>query len=271
MFKDKLKELRVNNNLTQEQLANKLFVTRNAISKWETGKGYPSLDTLNDIAKLFETTIDELINDSETKLMTINNANEVSKYQKIHKILFFIILFVIYSIIGIVLPAIVLSYDPTAVLAYFVFIRPFSVLLAALISAFVTNKKGYVIVSNALAIVPISIYSDYYYNIASYSFYEFICWILFSFIFILINIFLNHEFKYKTLQILKWLSISLTIILVLVFVIYNIVSLVLYNPFENSSPWFTNFLISFIYCLCPIIALILFSIYFHKKLGQFAK
>lgn len=45
-FSEKLQKLRTQRNLTQEQLANQLFVSRTAISKWETGRGTPNLDSL---------------------------------------------------------------------------------------------------------------------------------------------------------------------------------------------------------------------------------
>ena len=59
MFKDKIKKLRETHNLTQEELAKKVMVSRTAVSKWETGKGYPSLDTLKEISLLFDISIDE--------------------------------------------------------------------------------------------------------------------------------------------------------------------------------------------------------------------
>ena len=45
-FNEKLQKLRKEQNLTQEELAEKLFVSRTAISKWESGRGYPSIDSL---------------------------------------------------------------------------------------------------------------------------------------------------------------------------------------------------------------------------------
>lgn len=64
-FGEKLKKLRNDNNLTQEQLAEKIYVTRTAISKWETDNGYPSIDSLKELSKLFGITIDELISDQD--------------------------------------------------------------------------------------------------------------------------------------------------------------------------------------------------------------
>lgn len=64
-FSEKLKKLRKDNNITQEELADKLFVTRTAISKWETDSGYPSIESLKMLANFFQTTIDELISDED--------------------------------------------------------------------------------------------------------------------------------------------------------------------------------------------------------------
>ena len=68
-FHEKLKELRKNKELTQEELSEALFVSRTAISKWESGRGYPGIDSLKEIAKYFSVTIDELL--SGEKLITI--------------------------------------------------------------------------------------------------------------------------------------------------------------------------------------------------------
>lgn len=64
-FGEKIQKLRNQNKWTQEQLAEKLYVSRTAVSKWESGKGYPNIDSLKDIAKLFKITIDELLSSEE--------------------------------------------------------------------------------------------------------------------------------------------------------------------------------------------------------------
>lgn len=53
-FHEKLQELRKQKNLTQEELSEILFVSRTAISKWESGRGYPSIDSLKAIAEFSE-------------------------------------------------------------------------------------------------------------------------------------------------------------------------------------------------------------------------
>ena len=60
-FNEKLQELRKSRSMTQEELAEALFVSRTAISKWEQGRGYPSLDSLKEISKFFSVSIDDLI------------------------------------------------------------------------------------------------------------------------------------------------------------------------------------------------------------------
>ena len=64
-FNEKLQELRKQSSLTQEELAEKLYVSRTAISKWESGRGYPNIESLKIIAKFFSVTIDELLSSDE--------------------------------------------------------------------------------------------------------------------------------------------------------------------------------------------------------------
>jgi transcriptional regulator with XRE-family HTH domain len=64
-FNEKLQMLRADKNMTQEELAKELYVSRTAISKWESGRGYPNIDSLKAIAKYFHITIDELIGTEE--------------------------------------------------------------------------------------------------------------------------------------------------------------------------------------------------------------
>lgn len=64
-FNEKLQQLRKNKGLTQEELAQEIFVSRTAVSKWESGRGYPNIDSLKELAKFFSVTIDELISPDE--------------------------------------------------------------------------------------------------------------------------------------------------------------------------------------------------------------
>lgn len=80
-FNEKLQELRKARSLTQEELAEALYVSRTAISKWESGRGYPSIDSLKEISRFFSVTIDELICSDEMITVAENDKREfVSKY-----------------------------------------------------------------------------------------------------------------------------------------------------------------------------------------------
>ena len=68
-----IKQIRQDNNLTQKDLADKLGVTYQAVSKWENGKNVPDIATLKEISKLFNTNIDEIL-DGEKK-ETKDNKN----------------------------------------------------------------------------------------------------------------------------------------------------------------------------------------------------
>ena len=80
-FNEKLQELRKARSLTQEELAEALYVSRTAISKWESGRGYPSIDSLKEISRFFSETIDDLICPDEMITVAENDKREfVSKY-----------------------------------------------------------------------------------------------------------------------------------------------------------------------------------------------
>ena len=81
-FCEKKKKIRVDNNLTQEEMASKLFVSRSLIAKWEQDRGIPSIDMLNTIATTFGLTVNDLITEEEIKLITLNNHQEVETNKK---------------------------------------------------------------------------------------------------------------------------------------------------------------------------------------------
>lgn len=59
--KEILLELRKQNHLTQNELAEKIFVTRQAVSKWESGEAIPNTETLKLLSKLFDVSINTLL------------------------------------------------------------------------------------------------------------------------------------------------------------------------------------------------------------------
>ena len=75
-FHEKLQVLRKQKGLTQEELAEALFVSRTAISKWESGRGYPNIDSLKAIATFFSVTIDELLSSEEVLTIAENDGKQ---------------------------------------------------------------------------------------------------------------------------------------------------------------------------------------------------
>ena len=85
-FHEKLQELRKNRGLTQEELSEALYVSRTAISKWESGRGYPNIDSLKEISNYFSVTIDDLL--SSEKLLSIAEKENKLNIRSICDLLF---------------------------------------------------------------------------------------------------------------------------------------------------------------------------------------
>ena len=81
-FHEKLQELRKERGLTQEELAECLFVSRTAVSKWESGRGYPSIESLKEISRFYSVTIDELL--SGDKLLSIAEKENKDNIQNVY-------------------------------------------------------------------------------------------------------------------------------------------------------------------------------------------
>ncbi|MBQ6154168.1 MAG: helix-turn-helix transcriptional regulator [Ruminococcus sp.] len=85
-FNEKLQELRKSRGLTQEELAQALYVSRTAISKWESGRGYPSIDSLKAISSFFSVSVDDLL--SGEKLIDIAEKENKSNIRTVCDLLF---------------------------------------------------------------------------------------------------------------------------------------------------------------------------------------
>ena len=78
---EKIQKLRRQQGLTQEQFAQLLFVSRTAVSKWETGRGVPSMESLQMIAKLFNITLDQLVRADEIIAVAKNeNRQNINRF-----------------------------------------------------------------------------------------------------------------------------------------------------------------------------------------------
>ena len=83
---EKLVELRKKKGLTQEELAKELYVSRTAISKWESGRGVPNIESLKAISKFFCVSIDELLSTDE--LLTIAQEDSKKRETRIRDLVF---------------------------------------------------------------------------------------------------------------------------------------------------------------------------------------
>ncbi len=153
-FNEKLQELRKNKGLTQEELAESLYVSRTAISKWESGRGYPNIESLKDISKFFEVSIDDLL--SGERLIFIAEKENKTNMQNLCDWLYgFVDLFSLMLIVlplypntvdGFVYSVNLLNYTETTPIKtgfYWVtFILLFTLGIAKIILTKIKSKKG---------------------------------------------------------------------------------------------------------------------------------
>lgn len=78
-FHERLKMEREKRNWSQEQLAEKIYVSRQSVSKWETGKNYPSIEIIIKLSDVFGVTIDELLrSDEELQEKVIRDSKQLA-------------------------------------------------------------------------------------------------------------------------------------------------------------------------------------------------
>ncbi len=99
-FNEKLRELRQRRGLTQEELADALYVSRTAVSKWESGRGYPNIDSLKELSQFFSVSVDDLL--SGEKLISIAEKENKSNIRSMCDFLIGIV--DLFSLILVVLP-----------------------------------------------------------------------------------------------------------------------------------------------------------------------
>lgn len=100
ILQEKLKELRKQSGLTQEQAAEKLNVSRAAVARWETGKGIPDISNLITISEVFDISLDELIK-GDRKVEKKIVADEKAKKWHLFVILYLvaIIAYIVYFVV----------------------------------------------------------------------------------------------------------------------------------------------------------------------------
>lgn len=100
----KILELRKDNKLSQKVLAEKIGVTRQTISKWELGETYPDIKQAKELSKIFNISLDELVNNDIKNLLVEKTSNTEKLAGMIIKILKIIgILFIIFIVVNLLL------------------------------------------------------------------------------------------------------------------------------------------------------------------------
>ena len=100
---EKIITMRNEKNHSQEQLAEKLNVTRQTISNWENGKFYPDIDSLVNLSKYFNVSLDDLLSYDEKVLDYLKDSTDIVKSNKniLYAILLNILLIIVFIVIGI--------------------------------------------------------------------------------------------------------------------------------------------------------------------------
>lgn len=97
---EKIKQIRNNEKLTQEQFAEKISVSRNAVAKWETNRGYPDIQNLIAISEVFNISLDELIReDNKVKNKIISESSSKKWHFLVILYLLAIIIYIFYFLI----------------------------------------------------------------------------------------------------------------------------------------------------------------------------
>ena len=156
-FSEKLRTLRTQRGMTQEALAAVAGVSRNAVSKWENGRGYPNWESLNRISREFGVTVDELIGGEELRCISLENHSTLRRNEALLQGL---LTFALYLAVGLLLPMAILRADPTAPMAYGLIIGPASFLLLGLLLGLMARSRSAVLLAGALAIGPIMIWFE---------------------------------------------------------------------------------------------------------------
>ena len=94
---DKLKNARLHKKLTQEEVAEKLFVSRQSISNWENNKTYPDIGNVIALSDLYQISLDELLKGSDNFMKHLEESTNIVESNK--KLIFIIVIALIAMII----------------------------------------------------------------------------------------------------------------------------------------------------------------------------
>lgn len=261
-----IKQLREMSNLTQEELASRIFVTRNAISKWENDKGMPSIDSLKELSKVFSVSLDKLLDREEIIEITLENRKNSIV---IKNLIFSFILFLVFSGNGILIPFYSFEIDPTSGIAVFAIFLPLSYIILGLVGGLLSMKWPYVVISSALALTPIYMFFEAGLRTVVLGYWGLIYYLFFIASYLVIVLIKRRSSKkaniVKMYKIYKWISIGLAFI----FILHTVLeSISLYNCIECSAPWHLAIIMNVIIYIIPLTVINVLFIHFYTQMKK---
>ena len=122
---NEIKKHRAQMNISQEELAERVFVTRQTVSNWETEKSYPDIHSVLLLSQVFGTTVDTLLKEDIPQMKSEINQNEIrrfNKYSSIYTILFILVILLTAPLIVLLkIPGIIIALALWAVTLVFAF------------------------------------------------------------------------------------------------------------------------------------------------------
>lgn len=112
---DKLKNARLKKSMTQEEVAEKLFVSRQSISNWENNKTYPDIGNVIALSDLYQISLDELLKGSDNFMKHLEESTDIVKSNK--KLIFIIVI----ALIAMIIMALFTEFLPEKVLLISIF------------------------------------------------------------------------------------------------------------------------------------------------------
>ena len=260
---EKIKRLRNDNNLTQEELASKIFVTRNAISKWETDRGIPNIESLKSIAKEFDLSLDYLLGDEEIFTIAMDNKSNIELTKNLA---YSFGVFITFTLIGIIIPFASINWDPTSVMGVFILLLPISYILLGIFSMLIDIKWPFVIISSALAVTPIYVFFDLAIPNVIVGYWGIIYYVIYIFSYYISKKLATFLRQRKNTEKLKKIFFVLTIGLILTYVLHTAIEAIsLYNCIACSAPWHTALIVNTLFYVIPISLLLVLYLYFYNK------
>ncbi|MGS0973791.1 MAG: helix-turn-helix domain-containing protein [Candidatus Izemoplasmataceae bacterium] len=266
---DNIKKLRYDNGLTQEDLAAKIYVTRNAISKWETNKGIPSIDSLKQLSSLFNVSLDQLVSEEDRIVMALENTKKIQNYKD-----FFtgISVFLSYCINGILVPYIFLSMDGFNESIVNYILLPLIYIFIGVTSILRDIHWKYLVIGSALGMIPVFMLYDVLlpeYGLGLFGIMHYIIFIVAYFTAKHLIQLLANKFSSKRLRVFFLSGLSL---ITTIYIIHTTIGAInLNNCIECSAPWNLVLIVNTVFYAIPIIILATLYLHFKKKYEKESK